>query len=422
MNYYSLILLCVIFCSALNIGVSSSVIQSSTAFAEEGHDDHGEAEHEEEVRGPHNGKLFREGDFAIELTIYEEGVAPQFRVYAYDDNDPVDPAKVQLTIELSRLDGEINKFSFKPDGDVLVGSGVVEEPHSFDVKITANYEEENYNWKFESYEGRTQISDTAATESGVKTEKAEPGVIRQYAKLTGRIMLNRNTTAQVRARFPGIVKAVNVKWGDKVKKDQVLAMVESNDSLKNYDIVSPVDGIVLTRNTNVGDVAGSESLFTIADLSNVWAEFHVFSRDLGKVKESQLVQVHVLGDEKQMETSVSMLLPTADPLSQTVIAVVPLDNQNGKWRPGMTVEGDVLISEREVPLVVQTSAIQKFRDFDVVFAKVGDLYEVRMLELGANDGEWVEVLDGLKPGTEYVTENSFLIKADIEKSGASHDH
>ena len=72
--------------------------------------------------------------------------------------------------------------------------------------------------------------------------------------------------------------------------------------------------------------------------------------------------------------------------------------------------------------MVKISALQQFRDFTVVFAKIGDTYEVRMLELGANGGEFVEVLEGLKPGTEYVTENSFLIKADIEKSGARHDH
>jgi cobalt-zinc-cadmium efflux system membrane fusion protein len=45
-----------------------------------------------------------------------------------------------------------------------------------------------------------------------------------------------------------------------------------------------------------------------------------------------------------------------------------------------------------------------------------------MLELGRVAGEWVEVLDGLKVGAEYVSENSYIIKADIEKSGAVHDH
>ena len=71
---------------------------------------------------------------------------------------------------------------------------------------------------------------------------------------------------------------------------------------------------------------------------------------------------------------------------------------------------------------VKRTGIQSFRDFRVVYARVGDDYEVRMLDLGRTAGEWVEVLGGLEPGTEYVTGNSHLIKADIEKSGASHNH
>ena len=80
------------------------------------------------------------------------------------------------------------------------------------------------------------------------------------------------------------------------------------------------------------------------------------------------------------------------------------------------------VARYEVPLAVKRQALQGFRDFTVVYAKVGDQYEVRMLELGREAGDWIEVLGGLKLGTEYVTENSYIIKADIEKSGASHDH
>jgi cobalt-zinc-cadmium efflux system membrane fusion protein len=75
-----------------------------------------------------------------------------------------------------------------------------------------------------------------------------------------------------------------------------------------------------------------------------------------------------------------------------------------------------------VELAVRQSAIQRFRDFQVVFARFGETYEVRMLELGRQNSEWAEVLAGLKPGSEYVTGNRYLITADIEKSGASHDH
>ena len=99
-----------------------------------------------------------------------------------------------------------------------------------------------------------------------------------------------------------------------------------------------------------------------------------------------------------------------------------LDNAEGRVRPGQFVRGVVTVAEHPVELAVRQGAIQKFRDFQVVFARIGETYEVRMLDLGRADADWVEVTGGLKPGTEYVIENSYLIKADIEKSGASHDH
>ena len=76
----------------------------------------------------------------------------------------------------------------------------------------------------------------------------------------------------------------------------------------------------------------------------------------------------------------------------------------------------------EAPLAVRTKALQPFRDFTVVYAKVGDTYEVRMLDLGRRTEEWTEVLGGIEPGTTYVVDGAFLIRADIDKSGASHDH
>jgi len=88
----------------------------------------------------------------------------------------------------------------------------------------------------------------------------------------------------------------------------------------------------------------------------------------------------------------------------------------------MAVEAGIAVASRKVPLAVRTQALQRFRDFTVVFAKVGDTYEVRMLTLGQRSNEWSEVLEGLEPNEIYVSENSYLIRADIEKSGATHDH
>jgi len=274
----------------------------------------------------------------------------------------------------------------------------------------------------EQEEGLTEINDEAAAQAGVETSKAEAATIYEMLTLTGRIVTNRNTTAEVRARFPGIVRSVKINWGDNITKGQTLATIEANDSLRSYNIVSPTDGVVLTRNTNTGNVAGEAPLFTIADLSEVWAEFHVFPRDLGKVKKEQQVRVHTIDDTHKAEAPITLILPTADPLSQTVIAVVSIPNTEGTWRPGMTVEGDVLLNEHQVKLAVTEGAIQQMEQKNVVFVKEGNAYEARPVTLGKRDGDMVEILSGLKAGEEYVSKGSFIIKADIGKSEAEHDH
>ena len=123
-----------------------------------------------------------------------------------------------------------------------------------------------------------------------------------------------------------------------------------------------------------------------------------------------------------MRSPIEAILPTADLLTQTIVAHVDLPNSDQRWRPGQAVEGAAVVATSDASLAVRTRALQRFRDFTVVYARVGETYEVRMLELGRQTPEWTEVLGGLEPGTEYVVENAFLIRADIDKSGASHDH
>lgn len=386
-----------------------------------GHDDHGAAAEEFE-RGPNRGRLLRDGDFSLEITIFEDGVPPQFHLYAYEDDKPIDPKDVQVTITLSRLDGEVNSIHFAPKEDFLAGNATVVEPHSFDVKVDVNYKGQAHTWEFSSYEGRVTIAKESAESAGIRIETAGPGTIRETLSLSGRITLNPNRLAQVKARFPGVVREMRKNLGDKVATGDVLAMVESNDSLQVYPVKAPIGGTILERNLNVGDVAGDTPLYQIADLSTMWVELHLFPRDISKVKPGQKVHVKSMEGNVEAEATITAVPPVAQATSQSVLARVTLDNSEGQWRSGMAVRGDVTIAEREAPITVKASGLQAFRDFTVVFAQVGETYEVRMLELGLNDGERVEVLGGIKPGTPYVSENSYLIKADIEKSGASHDH
>ena len=394
------------------------------------HHDHSAAEtgsHNEEAeealeRGAHNGRVLKDGDFAVEVTIFENGVPPQFRFYVTDEGKPVKPNEIALTAELTRLGNKTDRFSFLPENDYFKSSDSVKEPHSFKVKIKAIYNGKQSTWTYDSFEGRTEITPAAAKAAGIETLPAGAATIRETVTLNGNIALDPNKTVHIKARFPGVVREVNKRLGEQVKAGDVLARVESNESLQIYPIKSPISGLVLTRSTNPGDVAGDEPLFVVSDLSGMWAEFHVFHRDLASVKVGNPVNVHYAEDDTEGAGVISAFLPLAEASSQTMLARVKLDNSKGHWRAGMNITGKVVVNERQVPLAVKNSALQRFRDFDVVFAKVGNTYEVRMLELGASDGEWTEVKSGLELGETYVTNNSFLVKADIEKAGASHDH
>lgn len=410
--------------SFIGILLAIALLTNTPEHNEQGHDDHGDShnEHSEDTeKGPQGGRLLRDGYFALEITLFEKGVPPEFHLYSYKNGKLIDPKDVSIEIELRRLDGQIDTFHFKPQNNFLRGDGIVTEPHSFDVTIKASYQGQNHQWQYENYEGRVQIDKDIAITSGIKTEVASATTIRETLNLTGRIEVDPNRLSQVRARFPGLVKKVKRELGDQVLKGDVLAEIQSNESLQTYQLTAPISGIIIQRDIQTGEATADSPLFIIADLSKVWAELDVFNKDISRIQKGQQVTLKTL-DGGQIQGEISWLSPMIAHASQSIQARVVLPNSSLVFKPGQFVRGQVIVAEHKVELAVRKSGIQSFRDFQVVFVKINDTYEVRMLELGRQDNEWVEVLGGLKTGTEYVTENSYLIKADIEKSGASHDH
>jgi len=376
---------------------------------------------EEFVRGPHRGRLLTDGPFAVELAIFESGVPPEYHAWPTLDGKPVPLDQVDLVVELTRLGNKVDRFEFAPQGDYLRGNGVVREPHSFVVKVVAQYAGKTHEWTFDSFEGRTTIAPEIAAAAEIKTEVAGPATLVETLTLYGRIAPDPARQREVSARFPGLIRAVHKKPGERVRAGEALAAIESNESLQTYTVAAPISGIITARNANPGEQSGDRALFSLVDPSSVWAELSVFPRDRARVRPGAAVRVRAADSNAEASGTIERVDVQAG-ANQSVTARVTLDNSQGEFLAGSFVTAAVEVAEREVPLAVKTSALQPFRDFTVVFEQVGDTYEVRMLELGEQQGEWVEVLGGLEPGARYVTENSYLIKADVEKSGASHEH
>ena len=376
----------------------------------------------EQEKGPNRGRMLRDGAFAVEMTIFEDGVPPVYRVFPSRDGKPVDPKTVNLTVTLKRLDGEINKFAFKPEKGYLQGDGVVVEPHSFDVEVVAVENGKRHVWKFANPEGRSKISAAAAKDGGIEIETVGPATISDIREVEGVVQLATSARSEIRAQFPGKVMIVTKAVGDYVKKGQLLARIESSESLQIYPVYSPVSGVVAERNANVGNVAIDQPIYVITDPGQTTVVFNIFPRDLGTIRPGQKVDIETLDGQPIAASVLGGYLPEGNAAAGTALVRASLPNRDGRWRPGMALHGRVTVNAVTVPLAVRTEALQRFRDFTVVFANFGEDYEVRMLELGRKTPEWTEVLSGIKPGTRYAAKGAFLIRADIEKSGASHDH
>jgi cobalt-zinc-cadmium efflux system membrane fusion protein len=148
----------------------------------------------------------------------------------------------------------------------------------------------------------------------------------------------------------------------------------------------------------------------------------VYAKDLGLVREGQEATVISSDLGTQVTGRVSFVGPLVGEETRAATARIVLPNPGGQWRPGLFVNVRLVREAVMVPLAVSVDAIQTFRDWQVVFVRYGDWFEARPVELGRTDGQWIEVKSGLLPGEQYAAANSFAVKAEIGKLGATHDH
>lgn len=374
-------------------------------------------------KGPHGGKLFKDGNFTTELAIFEQGVPPEFRAWFTQDGKPVPPGSVTFKVQLTRPGNVIDQYTFKPEGDYLRGSEEVYEPHSFTFLIMAEYVGKSHRWELAAPEMQTTIGAESARNAGVVAETAGPGKMAEVVSVYGQVKLNGNKIARVVPRFAGVVREARKALGDAVKEGEVVAVIESNQTLTTFEVKAPIAGIIVERATTAGEaVAEAAPIYTIADLADVWIDLNIQKRDQARVRVGQPVTVLADDGGEPAVGKLAWLSPLGSVESQTLSARVVMPNPDGRWRPGLFVKADITVDEVSVPVAVKESGIQTLFSFTVVFSQHGELYQARPLELGRRSGGYVEILKGLKAGELYVTENSFLIKADIGKSGASHDH
>jgi len=194
-----------------------------------------------------------------------------------------------------------------------------------------------------------------------------------------------------------------------------------------YEIKSPIDGVLVERHLTLGERVGEDSdIFTVADLDSVWANLTVHARDLVAVRRGHGVELRTEHSGAQARGKIAMVTPFLEESTRSATARVILDNSDGQWMPGTFVTGFISASEANLPVVVPRKSVQNIEGRDVVFVESEGGFEMTPVVTGRSDRDSVEVVAGLDPGTPYVSEGAFQLKAAVITSAlgshAGHGH
>ena len=272
-------------------------------------------------------------------------------------------------------------------------------------------------------EGRVELTAAQLKNSEIVIEEAGPAKLRTKLRVFGKISPNEERLAHVMPRYPGIVRRVGKRLGDNVQKNDVLAVVQSNESLQEYEIKSDIAGTVVQKDVVVGESVGADkTIFVVVDLSTVWVDLNVYRQDFAKLRVGEKVLLEAAGVPEKVEGVISYISPFGAESTQTMLARAEVPNTSGMLRPGLFVSADVILEEEEVDVAVKESALQTIEEKEIVFVQEGDSFEPRPIKLGRRDGDFVEIVSGILPGESYAAKNSFVLKAQIGKGEASHEH
>ncbi|AWL19858.1 MULTISPECIES: efflux RND transporter periplasmic adaptor subunit [Acinetobacter] len=440
-------------------------------------------------KGPHGGRLYRDGDFSAEVKIFEQGVEPHLRVYGYFKDKPLKPEALTANVYIKRLDAEQN-IQFKPESDYLIGNEIVYEPHSFLMIVNVDYQGKKHTWKWDTKEGRVTMLDSSIKSSGLELLKVESMMFENALELKGELKFPDNFESFITPKASGTLIKTYRTIGDKVSQGDLLATVQSQDLIRlnaersiavdnlqfarkkmeqertlfqkrvspeidyinakrefdnaqiranelnnlissyggsgngTIEVRAAMSGTVLQVLGAVGsNVTPASPIFKIANTSQLLAVVNVPADKLNTINPNAKVTVKPQiqsGTEEALGT-IKYISDIIDPKTRTAQVFVEIANQF-KWRSGQLITAHIFENQSLKPMVVREDALQNFRDWDVVFIRVGNDFEARPLELGEKYNGFVEVKSGLKAGQVYAAGNSYLLKAELGKSGATHDH
>jgi cobalt-zinc-cadmium efflux system membrane fusion protein len=277
-------------------------------------------------------------------------------------------------------------------------------------------------------ESEIELSSEAIKLAEITLAEAIIGKISGIIDLSGEVGFNEDQLVHITPRFPGIAKEVKCTIGDYVKANDILAFIESNESMTSYPLKASISGRIIQKHITLGEhVSETESVFLIANLSTVWVNLAVYTKDALIVKTGQKVVISQVGTNISKNGVIQYMTPVVDQQTRKITARVVLPNNNNEWRPGTFVKAHIETDGGKDGVLVDKEAVQILNNETVVFiSDEPNRYRPVDVVTGESDAVYIQIIKGLEPGAEYVSKGAFELKAKIVTSSlgehAGHNH
>ena len=189
---------------------------------------------------------------------------------------------------------------------------------------------------------------------------------------------------------------------------------------------SPIGGIITEKHAIVGELSDpSKSLYTVADLSNVWVMVDIHEKDLAKVRKGQAATVMVSAfPELKLKGRITYIADLVDVATRTVKARIEVANPGRNLKPEMFATVELALAADAPPvLAIPEDAVQDLDGKKVVFvAESESEFGARLVQAGRLAGGMIEIVSGLKEGDRYAVKGAFILKSELKKGEVVDEH
>jgi cobalt-zinc-cadmium efflux system membrane fusion protein len=196
--------------------------------------------------------------------------------------------------------------------------------------------------------------------------------------------------------------------------------------LRHIEVRAPIDGQIVERRVDLGAPVGREGqeseIYVITDLSVLWIDLSVPTSELANVAVGQPVAVTAGQARLRADAKVIFVSPILHADTRSARVIASMDNASMAWRPGVFVTAQITLAEQSVDLCVPRSALQTIDGEQNLFVRTDEGFEKREVVVGRGDDARVEIVFGLDPGEVIATTRTFVLKAELGKGEAGHDH